>query len=287
MSDDQNDEFKVVTPVTMNLLVEKLHELEKFSEKIRWKELQARTGTDSMEAAKMSCALKLARSQATPALYRKSENADALLCSLWMADVLTSAQLVAIEHSQSKFMGLSLDALRSIAKLSRSTPSFPELANTLIQQYGVIVICNQTFTGMKMDGLVTKLPNGQPVIGLSLRYPRFDNFWFTLMHELSHIALHYERLEAAIYDDLDDAPTTQIEVEANRLATDSFIPRRFFSKAAVLRSRHEEDLLRLASESEIHPIIAAGQMQFHFKNYKLFSKIVSSLNLHDWLKGTQ
>jgi hypothetical protein len=29
--------------------------------------------------------------------------------------------------------------------------------------------------------------DGTPVIGLTLRYDRLDNFWFCLLHELAHV----------------------------------------------------------------------------------------------------
>ncbi len=38
---------------------------------------------------------------------------------------------------------------------------------------------------------------------MSLRYDRVDNFWFTLIHELSHIAKHYKEQNSIIVDDLD------------------------------------------------------------------------------------
>ena len=32
----------------------------------------------------------------------------------------------------------------------------------------------------------------RPVIGLTLRYDRLDNFWFCLLHELAHIGRHMD-----------------------------------------------------------------------------------------------
>ncbi len=43
-----------------------------------------------------------------------------------------------------------------------------------------------------LDGAVLKLPDGTPVIGLTLRYDRVDNFWFCLLHELAHVGRHME-----------------------------------------------------------------------------------------------
>lgn len=70
-----------------------------------------------------------------------------------------------------------------------------------------------------VDGVVIKTDNG-PVIGMSLRYDRVDNFWFTLIHELSHIAKHYKEQNSIIVDDLDSnihQNCEKIENEANEL----------------------------------------------------------------------
>ena len=40
--------------------------------------------------------------------------------------------------------------------------------------------------------------NGAPVAALTLRYDRLDNFWFTLLHELAHIALHMDGNQTTI-----------------------------------------------------------------------------------------
>ena len=29
-------------------------------------------------------------------------------------------------------------------------------------------------------------------VGITVRYDRIDNFWFTLLHELAHVFLHYQ-----------------------------------------------------------------------------------------------
>jgi Zn-dependent peptidase ImmA (M78 family) len=42
-----------------------------------------------------------------------------------------------------------------------------------------------------------------PVIALTLRYDRLDNFWFVLFHELAHIVLHIGSEFSIIFDDLD------------------------------------------------------------------------------------
>ena len=43
-----------------------------------------------------------------------------------------------------------------------------------------------------LDGVALRLGDGRPVIGLTLRYDRIDNFWFCLLHELAHVGRHME-----------------------------------------------------------------------------------------------
>ena len=59
----------------------------------------------------------------------------------------------------------------------------------------------------------------QPVVALTIRYDRIDNFWFVLMHELIHISRHLNADLTAFYDDLDVEDKTSIqEQEADDLA---------------------------------------------------------------------
>src|SRR6202041_1370154 len=39
----------------------------------------------------------------------------------------------------------------------------------------------------KIDGVCVWLNEKAPVIGMSLRFDRIDNFWFVLRHELEHV----------------------------------------------------------------------------------------------------
>ncbi len=38
---------------------------------------------------------------------------------------------------------------------------------------------------------------------MSLRYPRLDYFWFTLLHELAHLVLHNEQLKEPVFFDVE------------------------------------------------------------------------------------
>ena len=58
-----------------------------------------------------------------------------------------------------------------------------------------------------------------PIIVITGRYDRIDNFWFVLAHEISHVLLHYNFLEKPILDDLHSEIHDDIESQADNLAS--------------------------------------------------------------------
>src|SRR5690606_14116978 len=96
----------------------------------------------------------------------------------------------------------------------------------ILAQVGVILVYIYALPGMHSDGAVFHLSTGHPVIALSLRFPRLDYFWFTLLHELAHLVLHNEQLKEPVYFDVEASEEkNRAEMEANRLAKDSIVNR--------------------------------------------------------------
>ena len=101
--------------------------------------------------------------------------------------------------------------------------------------------------------------DGNPLVALTLRYDRLDNFWFTLMHEIAHVVLghpgaHLDRL-------VGDRVMSDEEVEADQQAADWLIPpdayRRFSSRTRIGYSAIEQ----FAAEQHRQPGIIAGRLQ--------------------------
>lgn len=220
----------------------------------------------------------------TKSLFRKNDRADNTLTSIWLSHVLARSRISLLESGNTKFKGIDPDSLRYIGRLSLEPNNVQKLPSILEKQFGIILVIESAFKGMNLDGVVTKTGNGVPIIGLSVRYSRYDNFWFTLMHELSHVLLHYDSLDEPICDDLESTDEqADIEAEANRFAADSLIPRRLWMKANVRRSLSQTDLLTLATEAEIHPALAAGIIRKSTGNYRLFNEIVNGINIRELL----
>ena len=133
-----------------------------------------------------------------------------------------------------------------------------------------------------LDGAALRLADGRPVIGLTLRYDRIDNFWFCLMHELAHVGLHLDHhCDDGFVDDhtLRGAPGTRAgskEVEADEWAEEALIPRSVWEDSLVRTRPTAMAVIDMAYELGIHPAIIAGRVRYERGNYRLLSQFVGS-----------
>ncbi len=139
--------------------------------------------------------------------------------------------------------------------------------------------------GTKADGAVFLFAGKIPVIAHSLRFPRMDNFWFTLLHELAHVCLHLDQLDTPIVDDLqsEDLRNKDIEIQADNLAKYSLVSRVKWRNTTVKNASSEEEIYQFAEEQKIHPSIVVGLVNYHRRRYDLFSEIWYSDNPRELL----
>ena len=120
---------------------------------------------------------------------------------------------------------------------------------------------------------------GSPVVGLTLRYDRIDNFWFSLIHELVHIARHLTGDKQIIVDDFDlrkheQGGMDRGEQEADELASSSLIPKEHWKRISDMDAITSKEVKDIAEELKIHPAIIAGRIRLERNNYRLLTKPV-------------
>ncbi|MGY6119685.1 ImmA/IrrE family metallo-endopeptidase [Paraburkholderia strydomiana] len=218
------------------------------------------------------------------ALYRRKIDANEALGRLWLSRIRQQAQLLSASTELVQFDGLSADELTDFARLSAEPETLFSLQRLLLDR-GIVLIYEPSIPGMKLDGAVFCLDDGRPVIGLSLRYPRYDIFWFTLMHELAHIVIHRELLTEPILEDLDAEPDGLTEEQADRLACESLISRSDWRSASVKYSPTEANLFDFARRVGIHPAIVAGRLQRESARKNMFATILNEVNVRRMLFG--
>lgn len=206
---------------------------------------------------------------------RAARSMDDYALAAWSARVLAKATLSppVVQHKPGLFND---EFLRKIAQLSVSDTG-PLLARDFLREHGIQLVVERWLPRTYLDGAIIMTNKLRPVIGLTLRYDRIDNFWFTLMHELAHLALHLDSESNIFYDDLDiEAEDDSLEREANQLAGEVLIPYDIWENSPASRLRSSQAAEHLAKQLNIHPAIVAGRMQHEFKAYHLLRNLVGN-----------
>lgn len=218
---------------------------------------------------------------APAAMHRKTRSQRAALktdqgaLNLWQAGVLKRAES---EHLNTTFerTNLSKEIIRRLAILS-SGQRGPIKAIGALRDKGVIVIMLPPLPGTFLDGAAMLNAEGRPVIGLTLRHDRTDGFWFTLLHEVAHIHLHYDKLrseQSTFVDDIEIRSDDVYEKQADELARVSLIPDAILSQVRWDQSSTGDDITAIACRARVHISIVAGRWQRDHQNYRKFSRLI-------------
>ena len=180
--------------------------------------------------------------------------------------------------------------LQEVARLSYFDNG-PLLAKEYLAKHGIHLIVVPHLPKTYLDGAAVLLPDGTPVIGLTLRYDRIDYFWFCLLHELAHVSKHLSESDRLIIDDLDlrgrKVETEDIiEKEADEMARNGLIPKRIWAKKPISGKASKEEVCALAEKLKIHPAIIAGRIRFEKNNYKLLSRCVGNKQIRKHFADT-
>jgi HTH-type transcriptional regulator / antitoxin HigA len=177
----------------------------------------------------------------------------------------------------------SRTALRESLPILSRLLSAPELARKvprILAEAGIRYVIVESLTSARIDGVCCWLNEDSPVIGMSLRHDRIDNFWFVLRHEIEHVLRQHGRSDSCDMLDVDlegeRAGTGEAIAEEERVANDAAqdfcVPRKsldsFIARKAPFFA--ERDLLGFAASLNIHPGLVAGQLQHRTSRYDRF-----------------
>ncbi|MBA3356155.1 MAG: ImmA/IrrE family metallo-endopeptidase [Pyrinomonadaceae bacterium] len=169
---------------------------------------------------------------------------------------------------------VDLEFMQEIARLSWSE-SGPRLAQEFLRKHGIPLIIEPHLTHTHLDGAAIMYGLDRPIIGLTIRHDRLDNFWYCLMHELAHVSLHYGQGFTHFFDNLDVKESNDPrEQEADRLAGSALIPEEEWNKSPAKSLRSPEAAQHLARKLRIHPAIVAGRMRHEAGSYKVLNQII-------------
>ena len=170
---------------------------------------------------------------------------------------------------------ITIDWLRDLARLSRFETG-PRLAQEFLNDSGIALVIEPHYRKTYLDG-AAMLDDGIPIVALTLRHDRLDNFWFALMHELVHVQKHLKASHLFIADNLDDKTrSSREENEADQGARDALIPPKEWEKSAAKITRSQEDAIALAKKLRIHPAIVAGRVRYETDNWRALTALLGA-----------
>lgn len=207
----------------------------------------------------------------TSAHVRSARTMDSYALLAWSSQIVREATDRPVASYRRGTVDLRF--MQSVARLSPNE-SGPREAVRFLSEHGVALVIEPHLSGTYLDGAAI-LSHDHPIIALTVRHDRIDNFWFTLMHELAHVALHETGAVEEFFDDLDfDNPGDEREEEADALAGEALIPEGDWAQSPARRLRTPEAAEHLAKKLSIHPAIVAGRMRFETQSYQKLSHMV-------------
>ena len=208
--------------------------------------------------------LRVAGPQFATAFHRKKvrsgtvPNEYALLA--WQARVLERAHCMEQKDMIAEF-DLDDRWLPNLVHLTKRKDG-PRRVGSLLAKKGIALVIERHLPGSYLDGAAMLTNSGRPLVGLTQRYDRLDNFWFVLFHELGHVFLHLlDGLRFDFFDEESPSDNDSIEAEADKFALNALIPEDQWDKCLSRFALSEEAVRIDAKNLGIDPSIIAGRIR--------------------------
>lgn len=170
------------------------------------------------------------------------------------------------------------NAIESLIPLRISEAAIRKVPEILAKA-GIRFLIVESLPSAKIDGVCFWLNDNAPVIALTLRFNRIDNFWFVLRHELEHALRGHGKGIVQIDIELErdysiDQNIAEEESLANEAGANFCVPSKKIESFIARKSPFfsERDLLGFAKIHQIHPGLVVGQLQRRTGRYDLFRK---------------
>lgn len=194
----------------------------------------------------------------------------------WLQRVRGIAEEMLVKPSTTKLVKAAIAKLAALRRHPEELRKVPRI----LMECGIRFAIVETLTAAKIDGVCFWLNEQSPVVGMSLRFDRIDNFWFVLRHELEHVIQRHGFDRPIIDTELEGEKagtgTSVVEEEriANEAAANFCVPAPQLSAFIDRKSPFfaQRDLLGFAKTLGVHPGLAAGQLQHKTGRYDLFRK---------------
>jgi len=192
---------------------------------------------------------------------------------MWIQQAVRLSRNCDVVLFSKKKLEKHIDELHSLTVHPNEIRRVPEV----LAKMGIRFVIVKHLVKTKIDGAAIWIDSKTPLIALSIRYDRIDNFWHTLMHELAHV---YFKDKTVIDIELENSPDIESENRANETASNWLIePGLIGSFARRVGPRFSRsNIIQFSNLHSIHPGIVVGQLHHHKKlDYKKLRAFLVSI----------
>jgi HTH-type transcriptional regulator/antitoxin HigA len=183
--------------------------------------------------------------------------------------ILQQSWLFRVKHVASSFVlpKFNPEALRqrlSSIQALQTDPAELRHITKLLNEVGVRFVLVEALPGSKIDGACLWLSDTQPVIAMSSRLDRIDNFWFVLRHEIEHVLLGHGKDEPMLDEDIGESESEQEEEKLANEAASQFGVSDEELNGYIARVNPyffaRERVVGFAARLKVHPGIVVGRL---------------------------
>lgn len=202
----------------------------------------------------------------------------------WLFRVKQIAKEIVLPKYSAKKLNNSLDELKTLLVEPEESRHVPRL----LSECGVRLVFVEQLPSSKIDGVCFWINSVSPVIGMSLRYDRIDNFWFVLRHEIEHVLREHGKTREIIDYGLEgDRAGTGDSVDeqervANAASADFCVDQAEMNKFYLRKAPYiaERDVLGFSARLGIHPGLVVGQIHNRTRQFNYLRKHLKPIRRH-------
>lgn len=230
--------------------------------------IQASRNLDDLEAQVLRL-LEIGSLDEEPALQYATKKSTTTANPSQTAWVYRAKKLAKGIQAEKFSIKLFTDALVKLQQM-RANPEDVRRVPRILSEGGVRFLLIETLPKGKIDGACFWLDEHSPVIAISMRYDRLDNFWYITSHECGHVANGDAKWGNPILDvDLVGEQAvpfeekSETEKRADRFAEEFLVEGRemdrFIARIRPLYSKQK--IKNFAARIGVHPALVLGQLQ--------------------------
>jgi HTH-type transcriptional regulator/antitoxin HigA len=199
----------------------------------------------------------------------------------WLYRVREIASEMIVSSFSQHSAGVAISKLGDLLSAPEEARKVPRI----LAEAGIRFVIVETLSSAKIDGVCFWLNEDSPVVGMTMRFDRIDNFWFVLRHELEHVIRGHGQSTVMLDAELEGEKAgtgdeiAEEERVANEAAANFCVPKKMMDAFIARKAPffYERDIIGFARTIKVHPGLVAGQIRHRTNRYDRFANHLTKI----------